>query len=122
MRWLFAGLITVIFIVSGVPGYSQARDPLAMFEGRWVMVNPPGPYVIFTRAGLGTIDAGFPAPLGQATVRRSDGESGSNLRISGRGYNCFYQVSPINSREMVWQKVGGQDICWRSAHFKKDPP
>ena len=110
---LFAGtLSTAIF--------AQQGDPLALLDGVWVAVNPPGPQVIFNRLGLGQRAASL--PMGQAVIGVSDGRSGSTLRVSGEGFNCFYLVSPITRGEMVWQLKEGSPVCLPSAHYKKDPP
>lgn len=111
--FLFAGTMSGISL-------AQQGDPLALLDGVWVSVNPPGPQVIFNRLGLGQRAASL--PMGQAAIRVSDGRSGSTLRVSGEGFDCFYLVSPINRREMVWQLKEGNPVCLPSAHYKKDPP
>ena len=108
-----------IFVATDV-SLAQQRDPLWFMDGVWVAVNPPGAQVIFNQLGLGTRAASL--QMGQATLRVSDGRSGSTLRVSGEGFDCFYLVSPINPREMVWQLKEGSSVCLPSAHYKKDPP
>ena len=99
---------------------AQQGDSLGLLDGVWVSVNPPGPQIIFNRLGLGTRAASL--PMGQATVRVSDGRSGSTLRVSGEGFDCFYLVSPINRAKMVWQLKEGSPVCLPSMALDKDPP
>jgi len=115
-----AGLCGAILFLATNGSFAQQRDPLALFDGVWVAVNPPGPQVTFNKLGLGTKTASL--QMGQATIRVSDGRSGSTLRVSGEGFDCFYLVSPINPKEMVWQLKEGSSVCLPSAHYKKDPP
>ena len=102
------------------PVLAQQGDSLGLLDGVWVSVNPPGPQVIFNKLGLGQRAASL--PMGQAAIRVSDGRSGSTLRVSGEGFDCFYLVSPINRGEMVWQLKEGSPVCLPSAHYKKYPP
>ena len=95
-------------------------DPLANLDGVWVSVNPPGPAVAFNRIGLGSRAASL--SIGQSTITQSDGTGGSNLRVSGAGFNCFYFVGFVTSREMTWDLKQGDAVCPASAHYKKDPP
>ena len=102
------------------PVLAQQGDSLGLLDGVWVSVNPPGPQIIFNKLGLGTRAASL--PMGQATVRVSDGLSGSTLRVSGEGFDCFYLVSPINRGKMVWQLKEGSPVCLPSMALDKDPP
>ena len=102
------------------PVLAQQGDSLGLLDGVWVSVNPPGPQIIFNKLGLGTRAASL--PMGQATVRVSDGRSGSTLRVSGEGFDCFYLVSPINRGKMVWQLKEGSPVCLSSMALDKDPP
>ena len=111
---LSCGLFAAVFVT---PILAQQGDPLALLDGVWVSVNPPGPQVIFNQLGLGQRAASL--PMGQAAIRVSDGRSGSTLRVSGEGFDCFYVVSPISQREMVWQLKEGSSVCLPSAHYKK---
>lgn len=95
----------------------DASDPLSVFDGAWVALNPPGPLVSFFKAGLGQRMASL--AMGQASIRVSDGTSGSQLRVSGEGFNCYYAVSFVGSDEMVWQLKQGESVCFTSAHYKK---
>lgn len=114
--------LTCALLVSSLttPVLAQQGDSLALLDGVWVAVNPPGPQVIFNKLGLGQRAASL--PMGQAAIRVSDGRSGSTLRVSGEGFDCFYLVSPISRTEMVWQLKEGNPVCLPSAHYKKDPP
>lgn len=96
-------------------------DALDIFNGVWVSVNPPGPHFIFNKVGLNSREASLPV-LGQAAIRVSNGENGSNFLISGEGFSCQYFVGKINNSEMTWELKGGSSVCFPSAHFKKDPP
>ena len=114
--------LTCAVMVSSLtaPVLAQQGDSLALLDGVWVAVTPPGPQVIFNKLGLGQRAASL--PMGQATIRVSDGRSGSTLRVSGEGFDCFYLVSPISRIEMVWELKEGNPVCLLNAHYKKDPP
>src|ERR1700730_10553018 len=47
-------------------------------------------------AGISTREASLPT-LGQASIRLSDGNMGSNVKISGEGFDCYYYVFKINT-------------------------
>jgi len=111
---------TFFLTLSTVESFSQQRDPLTLLDGVWVAVNPPGPQIIFNKLGL--LQRAASLPMGQSVIQVSDGRSGSTLRVSGEGFDCFYLVSPISSTEMVWQLKEGNPVCLPSAHYKKDPP
>ena len=107
--------------IAATIGTASAQDMLAKLDGIWVSVNPPGPHIYFNRVGLGQREASLPI-IGQASLRVSDGTAGSNLRVSGVGFDCFYFVGFITNREMTWQLMRGDTTCPPSAHYKKDPP
>lgn len=100
---------------------ASAQDPLGIFDGIWVSVNPPGPQIIFNKIGGGLRQASLPV-LGLATITVSDGRDGSNLKVSGSGFTCYYLFGRISSREMTWDLKSGPPACPPSAQFKKDPP
>lgn len=99
---------------------AQQGDPLSRLDGIWVSVNPPGPHLNFYRVGLGQREVSL--PMGQSIINVSDGVAGSNLKVSGEAFNCFYFVGFVNAREMTWELKKGDAICMPSAHYKKDPP
>jgi hypothetical protein len=104
-------------LLSATPALSQT-DFLSYFDGLWASVSPPGPIVLFYQTGFGTRGASLPV-LGQASVRLSNGEYGSNLKVSGEGFDCYYFVARISSREMIWEIKGGRAVCPSSAHYVK---
>ena len=108
-----------VLVAAPVPTVPPAEpsDPLAALDGAWVAVNPPGPLINFFKTGLGQRMASL--AMGQASVRLSDGTSGSQLRVSGEGFNCFYSVGFVSSDEMVWQLKQGESICLSNAHYRK---
>jgi hypothetical protein len=99
------------------PSPVDISDPLAPFDGSWVALNPPGPLVNFFKGGLGQRMASL--AMGQASIRVSDGTSGSQLRVSGEGFNCYYAISFVGADEMVWQLKQGESVCFANAHYKK---
>ena len=111
-------VLTVLLAASTIAG--AQTDPLRNLDGIWVSVSPPGPHINFNRVGLGNHEASL--PMGQASLRVSDGTAGSNLRVSGAGFDCFYFLGYVNSREMTWELKQGDSVCMPSAHYKKDPP
>jgi hypothetical protein len=119
-RALIAVFSTLVGLSLSIEAQAQGSDPLAQLDGIWVSVNPPGPHIYFNRVGLGTREASL--SMGQASLRVSDGEAGSNLKVSGEGFTCLYFVGFISSREMTWELKKGDSICISSAHYKKDPP
>jgi hypothetical protein len=94
-------------------------DPTQIFNGVWVAVNPPGPHVVFNVISLGQREASLPV-LGQATIGPSNGEDGSNFRISGPGFTCFYLILTTSQRtRMVWELKSGPELCFKSASFEQ---
>ena len=104
-------------VVQPAPSSSEAIDPLAPLDGTWVAVNPPGPQINFYKAGLGQRMASL--AMGQASIGLSDGASGSHLRVSGEGFNCYYAVGFVSSDEMTWQLKQGDSACLSTALYKK---
>jgi hypothetical protein len=97
----------------------SADDPLQVFDGVWVSITPPGPHVVFNRIGGQTRLASLPI-LGQATITASNGENGSNFKVSGEGFSCFYLVLTTNQRSrMVWELKSGQSVCMQSAVLER---
>ena len=120
MRCTLKPLIAASILLFGVTAGGSQQDPLRILDGIWVSVNPPGPHVTFSRVGGGTREASL--PMGQASIRVSDGKDGSNIKVSGAGFNCYYFHGTINQREFTWELKSGEPICMPSAHYKKDPP
>jgi hypothetical protein len=113
--------VSLITLLTLLPAAAFAQsDPLALFDGVWASVNPPGPHFVFNKVSLQTREASLPL-LGQASIRVSNGENGSNFLVSGEGFSCQYFVAKINNAEMTWDLKGGSSVCFPSAHFKKDP-
>ena len=100
------------------PLTNQPIDPLVRFDGGWVPTAPPGPQLFFNKAALGTRVANLPT-LGQAIIRISNGESGSNFQISGAGFNCFYMVMFVKGNRMVWEMKGGDSLCPSSNTYEQ---
>ena len=119
MRYKASLILTGFLFFAATPAHSQ--DALGMFDGIWVSVNPPGPHITFNKIGGGVREASLPG-VGQSTIRVSDGQSGSNLRVSGEGFDCYYFFGKIDAREMTWELKSGSAVCPQSAHYKKDPP
>jgi hypothetical protein len=103
------------------PSQSVERDPLKVFDGIWVSTNPPGQRVMFTSTGFGDREVSLPQ-LGQAVIRVSDGQSGSNIRLAGPGFDCYYYVSQISARKLVWEFKAGSAICPQLNVLDKVPP
>ena len=107
-------------VISSLPAQAALdRDPLSVLDGGWVSISPPGPQVFFNKTGLGSRSVGLPI-LGQASIRVSGGEYGSNFRVSGAGFNCFYNVAFTKKAErMVWELKGGDSICMPSSAYER---
>jgi len=95
----------------------QQGDPLASLDGSWLSINPPGPSISFYQVGLGQRAAIL--SMGQASIKVSDGVSGSNLKISGEGFDCYYYVGFVSISEMIWQLKQGDSVCTNSAYYKR---
>ena len=94
-------------------------DPLNTFDGAWVSVYPPGPVLFFYKLSLGNRQVSLPN-LGQATIRLSEGNFGSNFQMSGAGFNCYYTVIFTSlDTKMVWDFKGGDAVCNNSAVFER---
>jgi hypothetical protein len=107
---------TFLLLVASLPASGQ--DPLNIFDGMWVSVNPPGTQIIFNRVGGGSRQVSLPL-LGLATIGVSDGKDGSNLKVSGPGFDRYYLFAPIGPREMTWDLKSGSAVCPRSGISKK---
>jgi YARHG domain len=113
IKWIVGILLTAI-----VPGHCES-DTMQIFDGVWVSITPPGPHVIFNKIGFSQREASLPT-LGQATINPSNGEDGSNFRISGPGFTCYYLILTAEARrKMVWELKSGQDVCLASAVFEQ---
>jgi outer membrane protein OmpA-like peptidoglycan-associated protein len=93
------------------------NDPLSPLDGSWLSVNPPGGQVSFHSVSLGLRETSL--PMGRASVTVSDGTMGSNLRLSGEGFNCYYFVGFINPNEMTWQLKQGDPACMETTYLKR---
>lgn len=92
---------------------------LSAFDGTWVSIFPPGPVVNFFKVSFGSRQVSLPN-LGHATVVISDGNFGSNFKVSGVGFNCFYMVLfTAGYGKMVWDFKGGDSLCYSSAVFER---
>jgi len=121
-RELFIYSLNLVSVVVSASLFGAAiclaqSDPLTKFDGTWIAVNPPGPQVTFYRGALGQREASL--PMGQAALRLSDGDSGSNMRLSGAGFNCFYLVGFTTPGEMVWELKRGESVCGQSVAYRK---
>jgi hypothetical protein len=115
-------LLTLVTLAFGTPAYSQDSHlrHLAKNGGLWVSVDN-GEQVQFNMDGLGNVTATLPGIPGLATVSNST-EHGANVKISARGIDCFYTLSPIGPREFSWGfKYSPAGTCPGGFHFKKDP-
>jgi len=98
---------------------TNVEDPLIRFDGGWVPTAPPGPQIFFNKLGLGGRVVNLPL-LGQAVVRVSNGESGSNFKISGQGFSCFYMVVFLRGNQrMVWDLKSGDPVCMPSNTYEQ---
>jgi hypothetical protein len=108
------------FLLLGTTAAWAQSGTVRNLNGIWVSVNPPGPHITCSTVAGRTTECSL--PMGQASVRVSDGVAGSNLRVSGEGFDCYYFLGWINQCEMTWEFKKGDGVCMRSAHYKKDPP
>jgi hypothetical protein len=111
-------LSIIVFFTSAAPAVSG--DELADFDGVWVTVAPrPGPHFTFTRI-VGGREASLPL-LGQSRITLSDGRDGSNIKVSGQGFDCYYFYGRITARKMTWDLRSGSSDCPTSLVLEKDP-
>jgi hypothetical protein len=118
-RFFFLGAI--LAFLSSQPAGAQ-QDNLKFLDGIWFPVNPPGDQIIFNKINGGMRQVSLPV-LGAATVSTSDGRDGSNLKVSGLGFDCYYFYGMIGHerREMQWALKSGPNSCMPTAYFKMDP-
>lgn len=118
----FGNIVTAIIgvLLFAAPASSQ-QDRLKILDGTWVSVNREGSQIIFHRGSGAVRQASLPE-LGHVTVTVSDGKDGSNLKVSGQGFDCYYRFASIGPREMTWDLKSGSSTCPRSDHFKKTTP
>lgn len=111
-----------------VPAHAQS-DQLAMLDGTWAVVTvaPQSQqlqHITFSKVGFGQRAASLPF-LGQAAISLSNGRAGSNLRVSGPGFDCYYLVVVVDSykpQEMHWQLKSGKALCLESMILRKARP
>ncbi len=112
------GLVLFSFFVGAA---SAQQYSLPEWEGTWLTISPPYFHVTFVRSPQGPIKGSL--PIGIISVTDSKGESGSNYKVSGEGFNCFYSVTNISGaspKEMIWErKEADSAVCFESAHFKR---
>jgi hypothetical protein len=117
-RWLLIRLgaaYLLSHVVLPAITYAQAQEiALGDFDGIWASVNPPGPHVIFTETSAG-VEASL--PFGQALITRSEGDGGSNFRISGEGFSCSYYILMRRNDKMVWELKAGDSVCPPNAEY-----
>jgi len=112
-------LLVTALLFSLASAAAQQADGFDFLDGVWVATSPPGPHIVFTKVALGVREVSLPT-IGQASVRPSNGEQGSNVKVSGAGFDCFYYVTPLASRRaMVWELKGGSSVCMPNSAFEK---
>ena len=115
-------LLTTVTLAFGAPAYGQDNhlNHLAKNGGLWVSVDN-GEQIQFNSDGLGNLTATLPGIPGLAMVSNST-DHGANIKISARGIDCYYTLSPIGLREFSWRfKYSPRGTCPEAFHFKKDP-
>jgi hypothetical protein len=96
----------------------QGDDILARFSGAWVPTSPPGPQIFFNQTALSARVVNLPN-LGQAIIKTSNGENGSNFQMSGQGFNCYYMVIFLRGNlRMVWDLKSGDAVCMTSNTYE----
>jgi hypothetical protein len=108
-------LLTGSLLIAGTLAYGQ-QGALSNFVGSWGSLNPPGPYVIFTSTSFSTVVASLPK-LGTAVITTSNGEGGSNYRISGEGFVCYYFILVAPTQKLVWDLKAGDSVCPPNAYY-----
>ena len=97
----------------------SVNDPLVVFDGTWVSVNPPVFYLIFNKVALGIRQVSLPN-IGQGNIKLSDGANGSNFQISAANINCYYFVTFTNNRQkMIMELKAGESLCLQSSILEK---
>ena len=116
--------LVLFFLNLNQPLYSQPVNQstlpvndLSKFTGNWMSSNPPGQYITFYQTNNGQII--FSSTTLQAEIKISDGDNGSNIKIIGSGFNCYYYNGFVSNKEMIWDLRKGDNVCPPSANFKK---
>jgi hypothetical protein len=114
----------LILVAAGLLGFvapaqSQASS-LDRLNGVWTTTDNPQK-IQFNKNG-GKITVTFPFLPGLSTIVDSNGKWGSDIRVSGTSFECFYSLTPINPHEFTWTLKRGDEVCPKSNHFLKDPP
>lgn len=95
------------------------EDHLSKLSGLWVSVDPPRDRINFYRNGLGQLKAHLPNLPDDASITLAG--RNADIEVSGTGYDCFYDLSPIDSKEILLSKKRGSNNCPESYHLKRDP-
>jgi hypothetical protein len=110
-------IVPAICVFLGVFSAKGQQDPLAILDGTWVS-ELSGQQITFSKAGVGA-SREFQIPLlGVASIRPTYGEEGSNFKVSGLGFDCFYHVQ-LDGTRMAWDLRSGSLFCPRSALFQR---
>jgi len=101
---------------------SQQSDALRQLEGQWTIKwvaggNSKLEQVQFHRNALNRHTAALPFFPGLATITVSDGTGGSDIKVSGTGFDCLYVYSSYNENQFAWTYKRGEGGCPPSAKF-----
>jgi hypothetical protein len=114
-------ILALTGLLLGVVAPTQAQDdPLAIFDGVWVIDGtPPFRHIVFDRVGPRRIAA---LPFGEVSIRVFDERDGFTLRVTGHRFECYYRVYRIHSKKIEWLLRHGSSVCLKFMLFEKKYP
>jgi hypothetical protein len=88
-------------------------------EGKWVVTlgGATGTQITIAKAPRGGYSAVFPL-LGNVRITESD-LSGSNVKVSGSSFTCFFNVYDRRPTETEWVLYAGSAPCFEISRLKK---
>jgi hypothetical protein len=105
------------FLLVAVPALSQ-ENLLQRMECVWLSTNPPGIHIAIYPFGAGSYRVSL--PFGQGEILTLDGRGGSNIKIAGEGFECFYFVPFPETKTMTWMfKSGTNTSCQNNYVFTR---
>jgi hypothetical protein len=100
--------IVVAALFSTIVGSVFAQGGVWRLEGKWVN-DDTGENIMIVPDPIGGWQF-WSSDFGQARVT-SASHQGANIRVEGRGLDCFYLATPTGPNRMHWQLRAGQREC-----------
>jgi hypothetical protein len=120
-------VLLFVALVLSSSAQGQETDILQQLDGLWTAEwvatgNSKLEQVQFNRNAVNRHTAALPFFPGLATITLSDGSGGSDIKVSGTGFDCLYAYSTYNKDYFAWTYKAGGGGCVPSAKFLRVLP